>query len=118
MDRSAADDSPATPSAKGSPNLEPRLRHGVLAARTVAVSFRAAMESAERHLDVPADERVEIKRRWRAWAIGTLEGYAAELEKLTAGDTITGDGNLEALQHYREELDRAFDVVRTTPDDG
>lgn len=118
MEPPEADEGNATASAMGSEALERKLRHGVLAARTVAVSYRAAMESAGRHLNVPAAERVEIKRRWRAWAIETLEGYAAKLERLTEGDPITGDGNLEALQRYREELERAFDMVRTTPDDG
>ena len=84
----------------------------------MAVSFRAAMESAERHLNVPADERAEIKARWRAWAMETLEGYAAELETLTAGEPITGDAETAALQRYREELERAFEMVRSTRDDG
>lgn len=118
MEPPTTDEGSAAASATGSASLERRLRHGVLAARTVAVSFRAAMESAARHLNVPAEERAKIKGRWRAWALDTLEGYAAELDKLTAGDTITGDGNLEALRRYREELDRAFEMVRTTPDDG
>lgn len=118
MERPPADDSSAQASATGTPSLERQLRHGVLAARTVAVSFRAAMESAERHLNVPAAERTEIKARWRAWALETLEGYAAELEKLTAGDPSIADGNSEALQKYRDELARAFVMVRTTRDDG
>ncbi|MEP7082087.1 MAG: hypothetical protein ABI841_03820 [Chloroflexota bacterium] len=111
------DESPAT-AATRSPSLERQLRHGVLAARTVAVSFRAAMESAERHLNVPDAERAEIKGRWRAWALETLEGYAAELETLVAGDAGAADGNAEALQRYRDELERAFEMVRTTRDDG
>lgn len=118
MEEPSADEESAAGATTGSPSLERQLRHRLLAARTVAVSFRAAMESAERHLDVPADERAEIKGRWRTWAIETLEGYAAELDKLTAGDPITGDGNLEALQRYRDELERAFEMVRTTSDDG
>ncbi len=104
--------------ATGSAGLERQMRHRGLAARTVAVSFRAAMESAERHLNVPADERVEIKARWRTWAIETLEGYAAQLEMLTSSEPITGDADTAALQRYREELERAFEMVRSTRDDG
>lgn len=118
MERPAANDGPATAAVAGSPSLERQLRHGVLAARTVAVSFRAAMESAARHLNVPDAERAEIKGRWRAWALETLEGYAAELEALTARDPGGMDGNAEALQRYRAELDHAFDMVRTTRNDG
>jgi hypothetical protein len=117
MEPPSGDDTPAAASASGSPTVERRLRHGVLAARTVAVSFRAAMESAERHLNVPADERAEIKGRWRAWALETLEGYAAELETLAA-DSGIADGNAEAVRRYRDELERAFEMVRTTTDDG
>lgn len=75
------------------------------------------MDSAARHLSVPDAERAEIKGRWRAWALETLEGYAAELETLAA-DPSTADGNAEAVRLYREELDRAFEMVRTTRDDG
>jgi acyl-CoA reductase-like NAD-dependent aldehyde dehydrogenase len=115
---SADEESASAPApAPAAASLERQLRHRLLAARTVAVSFRAAMESAERHLNVPADERAEIKRRWRTWAIETLEGYAAELETLTSSEPI-GDANTEALQRYRDELERAFEMVRTTPDDG
>jgi hypothetical protein len=117
MDPTEADESPARPTA-GAPSLERRLKHGVLAARTVAVSFRAAMESAERHLNVPEAERAEIKRRWRTWAIETLEGYSAELDALVATTPSLSDGNAEALQRYRQELERAFEMVRTTRDDG
>ena len=108
----------AATAATGSPSLERQLKHGVLAARTVAVSFRAAMESAERHLNVPDAERTEIKGRWRAWALQTREGYAVALEALVAGDPTISDGNAEALQRYRDELDRAFEMVKTTRDDG
>lgn len=118
MERPAADEGPATAARSDSPSLERQLRHGVLAARTVAVSFRAAMESAERHLHVPAAERDQIKGRWRAWALETLEGYAAELEALPAGDPSRADGNSEGVRRYREELERAFEMVRTTRDDG
>jgi hypothetical protein len=118
MEPPTADEGSAAASATGTGSLERQLRHRLLAARTVAVSFRAAMESAERHLNVPADERAEIKGRWRAWALETLERYAAELETLTTGEPITGDGNTAALQRYRDELDRAFEMVRSTPDDG
>jgi hypothetical protein len=117
MEPPSDDDAPAAAFATGSPNVERRLRHGVLAARTVAVSFRAAMESAERHLNVPDAERAEIKGRWRSWALETLERYAAELETLAADPGIA-DGNGEAVRRYRDELERAFEMVRTTRDDG
>lgn len=113
------ENSGTTASAGGTGSVERQLRHRLLAARTVAVSFRAAMQSAERHLQqVPAAEIQEIKKRWRAWAEATLEKYAAELQTLTASEPITGDGAAEALERYREELARAFEIVRTTPDDG
>jgi hypothetical protein len=99
-------------------SVERQLRHRLLAARTVAVSFRAAMQSAERHLqEVPPAEITEIKRRWRSWALATLERYSAELETLTSTQPITGDGAAEALERYREELARAFEIVRSTPDE-
>lgn len=118
MERPPPDESGASTPAAGSAGLERQLRHKGLAARTVAVSFRAAMESAERHLNVPADERTEIKARWRAWAMATLEGYASELEAMTSGEPITEDGDTEALKRYRDELERAFEMVRSTRDDG
>ncbi len=117
-------DPPTPPEAVGSGpvgstgSVERQLRHRLLAARTVAVSFRAAMQSAERHLqEVPPAEILGIKRRWRAWALETLERYASELETLTATEPISGDGAADALERYREELARAFEIVRTTPDD-
>jgi hypothetical protein len=116
MERPVAGEGPAT--ATGSPDFERHLRHGVLAARTVAVSFRAAMESAEGHLNVPDAERAEIKGRWRAWALETLEGYSAKLESLIADDPSRADGNAEVLQRYRDELARAFEMVRSTGADG
>ena len=115
MEPPQADETPAT---AGSPSLERQMKHGVLAARTVAVSFRAAMESAERHLNVPEAERAQIKARWRTWARETLERYAADLETLVAGDPSIADGNAEALQRYRDELERAFEMVKSTPDGG
>lgn len=117
MEGPADDEGTASAAATESGSFERRLRHGVLAARTVAVSFRAAMESAERHLNVPAPERAEIKARWRAWALETLEEYAADLEKLAA-DPNTADGSSDGLQRYRDELEGAFEMVRTTRDDG
>jgi hypothetical protein len=116
MERPPGDEGTASAAATGFGSLERRLRHGVLAARTVAVSFRAAMESAERHLNVSPDERVETKARWRAWALETLEGYAADLEKLAADPNT--DGSSDGVQRYRDELERAFEMVRTTRDDG
>ena len=118
MERPAADKDAAMATATEPTSLDRQLRYGVLAARTVAVSFRAAMESAERHLSVPDAERAEIKGRWRAWALETLEGYAAKLETLTASDPKAMDDNAEALRRYRDELDRAFEMVRSTRDDG
>lgn len=117
MDPPAADESSGTASAGGTGSVERQLRHRLLAARTVAVSFRAAMQSAERHLQVPTAEIEEIKKRWRAWALETLEKYAAELETFTSSEPITGNGAAEALERYREELARAFDIVRTTRGD-
>ena len=112
------DESGGAPRVGSTGGVERQLRHRLLAARTVAISFRAAMQSAERHLQqVPADEIREIKRRWRAWAEETLERYSAELETLTATEPISGDGAGEALERYREELARAFEIVRNTPDE-
>ncbi len=118
MDPPTRDDSTGAQSVGSTGSVERQLRHRLLAARTVAISFRAAMQSAERHLQqVPADEIREIKRRWRAWAEETLERYSTELETLTATEPIGGDGVAEALERYREELARAFEIVRSTPDE-
>lgn len=117
MEPPTPDESTASGSTGGTGDVERRMRHGQLAARTVAVSFRAAMESAERHLQqVPADEIRQIKQRWRAWAEETLERYATELEALTATEPATGDGAAKAVERSREELARAFEMVRNTPD--
>jgi hypothetical protein len=115
MAESSGDERQPTESQPGA--LERDLRHRLLAARTVAVSFRAAMESAERHLQVPADERAEIKERWRAWALETLNGYARDLEELLDHQDLSDDGSSQALARYRDELDRAFHTVRTTVGD-
>jgi len=105
--------------AGGTADVERQLRHGRLAARTVAISFRAAMQSAERHLqNVPPEEISEIKKRWRVWAEETLTRYAAELEALAATEPAARDGASQALESWREELARAFEIVRSTPDEG
>ena len=76
------------------------------------------MQSAERHLqNVPPEEISEIKKRWRTWAEETLNRYADELETLAASEPASSDGASEALESYREELARAFEIVRSTPDE-
>lgn len=118
MDPPTRDDTGSAESVGSTGSVERQLRHRLLAARTVAISFRAAMQSAERHLQqVPAEEIREIKRRWRAWAEETLERYSTELDTLTATEPITGDGAAAALERYREELSKAFEIVRSTPDE-
>lgn len=106
----------ATP-AGGPADAERRFRHGVLAARTVAVSFRAAMESTERHLRGGPEERQEIKDRWRAWALATLEGYATDLDGFVASEPVASAAAADALRDYRDELTRAFEIVRSTVGD-
>lgn len=77
------------------------------------------MQSAERHLqNVPDEEIQQIKKRWRVWAEETLDRYAAELETLAATEPASGDSASEALASYREELARAYEIVRSTPDEG
>lgn len=76
------------------------------------------MQSAERHLqNVPPEEIREIKKRWRTWAEQTLNRYTDELETLAASEPASSDGASEALGSYREELARAFEIVRSTPDE-
>ena len=118
MDPPTRDDTDGAQAVGSIGGVERQLRHRLLAARTVAISFRAAMQSAERHLQqVPADEIREIKRRWRAWAEETLQRYATELDTLTATAPLDGDGVAEALERYRDELAKAFEIVRSTPDE-
>ena len=117
MDPPAADAPGRDAAGGGSGNVERRLRRHALAARTVAVSFRAAMVSTRRHLNLPDDERVATKERWRAWALETLEGYERELDRLVAAEPITGDGATEALRACREELERSLEMVRSTEGD-
>lgn len=112
-----SDQETAGPQPAASGSFERQVRHRVLAARTVAVSFRAAMQSAERHLQVPAAEREQIMNGWRAWALQTLEGYSADLDQFVATQPYNGDGAVEALARCREELDHAFEIVRTTQGD-
>lgn len=117
MDPPAPDERGGTAAGGGSKSMERQLRHRALAARTVAISFRAAMDSARRHLQVPDAERHEIKERWRSWALDTLQGYVRELDELVARQPIQGDGATEALARCREELERSLEIVRTTEGD-
>ena len=107
----------ASEAGSASEPIERQLRHRALAARTVAVSFRAAMDSARRHLQVTDAERHEIKERWRSWALDTLQGYSRDLDELVARQPIHGDGASEALARCREELERSLEIVRTTEGD-
>jgi len=118
METRTPEESSAGARAAGAGGVERQLKHGRLAARTVAISFRAAMQSAERHLqNVPADEIIKIKKRWRAWAEETLNRYATELETVAASDPAPRNGAAQALESWREELARAFEIVRSTPDE-
>lgn len=117
MDPPAPDKRSRREAGGGSGGIERQLRHRTLAARTVAVSFRAAMDSARRHLNVPDAQRDEIKERWRAWALETLTGYQRELDEFVAREPITGDGALAELRRCRDELERGLQVVTTTEGD-
>lgn len=87
----------------------PPLRHRLLAVRTVAVSFAAAVRSARRDLDVVAGERDALIETWRAWTIGALDRYADEFDK-AAGDEDGDD--IEVKRLLTEELERAYRTVR------
>ena len=117
MDPPAPDRPSGTAAGGGPGGIERQLRHRTLAARTVAVSFRAAMDSARRHLNVPDAQRNEIKERWRTWALETLTGYQRELDELVAREPVTGDGALAELRRCRDELERGLRIVTTTEGD-
>lgn len=95
-------------------SLERRLRHQALAARTVGVSYRAAVESADRHLQVSDDERREITDGWREWAVATLDRYAADLRALEDQARSSPDDVDGALEACRAELNEAYRIVRET----
>ena len=84
------------------------LRRHRLRFRTVAVSFRAAVTSADEHFDGPPAERDSLIEVWRAWSLDQLERYRADLEAVGREQAELADtvGDLLA------ELDDAVKTVR------
>lgn len=77
--------------------------------RTVAVSFAAAVKSANRDLAVGAAERDALIETWRAWSIRILTGYGREIAGLRAA---RGEGPHEDIAALESELADAIDAVR------
>lgn len=84
------------------------LRRRLLALRTVAVSFAAAVRSARRDLDVVPAERDALIRKWRAWTIGALDRYAGEFDDAYRDE----HRDSEVRRLLTEELERAYRTVR------
>ncbi len=85
------------------------LRRKLLAVRTVAVSFAAAVRSARRDLDVVPAERDALIETWRAWTIGAVDRYAGEF------DEVYGDEEGDVVEVRRllsEEIERAYRTVK------
>ena len=85
------------------------LRHRLLAVRTVAVSFAAAVRSARRDLDVVPAERDALIERWRAWTIGALDRYAGEFDEAYRDEHRD---IVEVRRLLTEELERAYRTVK------
>lgn len=84
------------------------LRRRLLAVRTVAVSFAAAVRSARRDLDVAPEERDALIERWRAWTIGALDRYADEFDEAYDEQGAV----VEVRRLLTEELERAYRTVQ------
>jgi hypothetical protein len=74
--------------------------------RTIGVSFRAAVSSAHRDLEVGPAERDALIEAWRAWSLDVLARYADEVER------IAREGTADEVQHLEQELASAVDTVR------
>lgn len=70
---------------EGNPSVERRRswQRQRLRIRTIAVSFRAAVSSAHRDLEVGPAERDALIEAWRAWSLDVLATYADEVERMT-----------------------------------
>lgn len=92
------------------------IRRQHLRIRTIAVSFSAAVTSARQDMDVSAAERDALIETWRAWALGILQEYAAELRAGDAADAAAevdpGDELAADLAEVRSALVAAIDRVR------
>lgn len=77
--------------------------------QTVAISFAAAVRSAERDLAVGTAEREALIETWRNWSIGVLSGYGEEIAALRASD---GEGTQDDLAALEAELAEALHAVR------
>lgn len=84
------------------------LRRHRLRMRTVAVSFRAAVTSAEDHYEGPGAERDALVEVWRAWSLDQLERYRSELEDIARDQPELAEPVAELLG----ELTEAQDTVR------
>lgn len=89
-------------------DLAPALRHRLLAVRTVAVSFGAAVRSAHRDPEISAAERDAMIEIWRAWSVRALDDHAREIDEVygEARDDIA-----EVRHLFTEELERAYRTV-------
>jgi hypothetical protein len=74
--------------------------------RTIAVSFRAAVSSAHRDLEVGPAERDALIEAWRAWSLDVLARYAEEVERMGQ------EGAVAELTDLEHELASAVDTVR------
>lgn len=104
----ASGDPPVSEQPRSIDLVAPALSHRLLAVRTVAVSFGAAVRTARRDRGTGAAERDALIETWRAWTRRALDRYAREIEELY------GEPREESAEPRRllaDELERAYRTV-------
>lgn len=91
--------------------IDAALHRQLLRIRTVAVSYAAAVSSAHRDMDVPADERDRLIESWRSWSLDAIGSYAGELEALRRA---ARPEDADALRAIDAELIAAYRTVNGT----
>lgn len=92
------------------PMQQAELRRQHMRIRTIAVSFAAAVTSARQDMDVGVAERDALIETWRAWSLGVLDRYAADLRGLSDTDDQFAADELAGV---RSALAEAIERVRS-----
>lgn len=94
---------------ESSTHRERALHRQSLRARTIAVSFTAAVSSARGDVAMGPAERDALIESWRAWSLRVLAHYGDEIEAMRSGPDRATDLELAGI---RAELADAMDAVR------